>query len=271
MAKIIAITNNKGGVGKTHTTFHLAGALSDAGERVLVVDLDPQANLSGLFFDQVPRGTVYDVLVEQIPLIKVIRTTAFAGIDVVPGDTLLEDVGSVLQHAPDAQIRLDSAIRERQGEPSPYSAILFDCPPNLGVATRNALAAADSVLIPLEADKFSVEGLKRLLDVIEKMRAVNRRLAVEGVLISLYNGRRAIEQTFAEALSAYPGIGVLPVRIKASSRYREAITARKPITHYKPAGEYAEAFRQLARIVAPTVVVEPSPKSKKVPAYADQH
>jgi chromosome partitioning protein len=270
MAKIISIVNNKGGVGKTHTTFHLAGALSDAGERVLVVDVDPQANLSGLLLDQVPRGTVYDVLVEQIPLQQATHETAFSGIDIVPADDRLEDLATVLQHEPDAQIRLDSAIRERQGQERPYSAILFDCPPNLGIATRNALAATDAVLIPLEADKFSVEGLKRLLDVIEKMRAVNRRLAVEGVLISLYNGRRAIEQAFAEALSAYPGIGVLPVRIKASSRYREAITARKPITHYKPAGEYADAFRQLASIVMPATVA-PSPKRKKVLAYADQH
>lgn len=270
MAKILAITNNKGGVGKTHTTFHLAGALSDAGERVLVVDLDPQANLSGLLLDQIQRGTVYDVLVDQVPLQRAIHPTAFAGIDIVPADSRLEDVITVLKEEADGQIRLDSAIRERQAEARPYTTILFDCPPNLGIATRNALASADGVLIPLEADKFSVEGLKRLLDVIEKMRGVNRRLAVEGVLISLYNGRRAIEQVFAEALSAYPGIGVLAVRIKASSRYREAISARTPITRYRPRSEHAEAFRQLARQVVPAVV-EPALNPKTDPAYADQH
>lgn len=269
MAKIIAITNNKGGVGKTHTTFHLAGALSDAGERVLVVDLDPQANLSGLLLDQSQRGTVYDVLVDQAPLLQVVSKTAFRGIDIAPADPRLEDVITVLQHEPDGQVRLDTAIRERQGQADPYTAVLFDCPPNLGIATRNALASADSVLIPLEADKFSIEGLKRLLDVIETMRAINPRLAVEGVLISLYNGRRAIEQTFAEALSAYPEIPVLAVRIKASSRYREAITARKPITRYKPTSEHAEAFRQLARqVVHP--VTEPSPLAQSVHAYAHQ-
>lgn len=270
MAKIIAITNNKGGVGKTHTTFHLAGALSDAGERVLLVDLDPQANLTGLLLDQVPRSGTYDVLVDQAPLRGVTRQTPLAGVDIVPADELLEDLGTQLHNAPDAQIRLDTAIRERQAEDGPYTAILFDCAPNLGIATRNALAAADSVVIPLEADKFSVEGLKRLLDAIEKMRLVNRRLAVEGVLVSLYNGRRAIEQTFAEAISAYPGLTVLPVRIKASSRYREAITARRPITHYKPRGEHAEAFRELARIVIPAHS-EPTHELNTIHAYAEEH
>jgi chromosome partitioning protein len=269
MAKIIAITNNKGGVGKTHTTFHLAGALSDAGERVLVVDLDPQANLTGLLLDEPPRDGTYDVLVEQVPLRAVIRQTPVSGVDIVPADELLEDVGTQLHNAPDAQIRLDSAIRERQSEYHPYTTILFDCAPNLGIATRNALAAADSVVIPLEADKFSVEGLKRLLDAIERMRLVNRRLAVEGVLVSLYNGRRAIEQAFAEALGDYPGLAILPVRIKASSRYREAITARKPITHYKPRGEHAEAFRELARIVIPADR-EPTPSLDNTHAYAEK-
>jgi chromosome partitioning protein len=269
MAKIIAITNNKGGVGKTHTTFHLAGALSDAGERVLVVDLDPQANLTGLLLDEPPRVGTYDVLVEQVPLRRVARQTSVAGVDVVPADELLEDLGTQLHDAPDAQIRLDTAIRERQAEDGAYTAILFDCAPNLGIATRNALAAADSVVIPLEADKFSVEGLKRLLDAIEKMRLVNGRLAVEGVLVSLYNGRRAIEQAFAEALSEYPGLSVLPVRIKASSRYREAITARKPITHYKLKGEHADAFRELARIVIPAHR-EPAPVLNGIHAYADE-
>jgi chromosome partitioning protein len=125
-------------------------------------------------------------------------------------------------------------------------------------------------VIPLEADKFSVEGLKRLLDAIEKMRLVNRRLAVEGVLVSLYNGRRAIEQAFAEALSAYPGLAVLPIRIKSSSRYREAIAARRPITHYKPKGEYADAFRELARIVI-RADNEPTPVRDNIHAYAGGH
>ena len=269
MAKIIAITNNKGGVGKTHTTFHLAGALSDAGERVLVLDLDPQANLTGLLLDEPPRHGTFDVLAEQVPLRGVTRQTALAGLDIVPADEMLEDLGTQLHNAPDAQIRLDTAIRERQSEDNPYTVILVDCAPNLGIATRNALAAADSVVIPLEADKFSVEGLKRLLDAIEKMRLVNRRLAVEGVLVSLYNGRRAIEQAFAEALGQYPGLAVLPVRIKASSRYREAITAREPITHYKPKGEHSEAFRELARIVIPTER-EPLSVRTDIHAYAEE-
>jgi chromosome partitioning protein len=269
MGKTLSISNNKGGVGKTHTTFHLAGALAQAGRRVLVIDLDPQANLTGLFLDEPSSPTVHDVLLEQLPLARAIRTTSFQNIDVVPADPRLEVLGSALQNEPDQQIRLDTALRERQGEPSPYDLVLLDCPPNIGVTTRNALAAADSVLIPLEADKFSVDGLQRLLELIEKMRRVNARLVVEGVLISLYNGRRAIEQTFEQALRAYPGIRVLDVQIKDSAKYREAITARQPITHYRAGGEYAAAFHALARIVAPAT--EPATSTQTSPAYAKQH
>lgn len=261
MGKTLSISNNKGGVGKTHTVFHLAGALADAGRRVLAVDLDPQGSLSGLFLDQISGPTLYDVLLEQRPLADAVRTTAFPNIDIVPADQRLESLGAALQNEPDQQIRLDSAIRERQTAPAPYDVVLLDCPPNIGVSTRNALAAADGVLVPLEADKFSVDGLQRLLELIGKMQRVNARLVVEGVLISLYNGRRTIEQAYEEALRNYPGIHVMDVKIRDSAKYREAITARQPITHYKPAGEHADAFRELARIVFPAgaaIAAEPN-------------
>jgi len=252
MGKILSISNNKGGVGKTHTVFHLAGALAEAGRRVLALDLDPQGSLTGLFLDEVERPTLYDVLVEQMPIAEAIRRTPYEQIDVVPSDQRLEGLGAALQNEPDQQIRLDTALRELLEQPSTYDVVLLDCPPNIGLTTRNALASADGVLVPLEADKFSVDGLQRLLELISKMQRVNARLQLEGVLISLYNGRRTIEQAYEEALRKYPGIHVLDVKIRDSAKYREAITARQPITHYKPAGEYADAFRQLAGIVLPT-------------------
>ncbi len=255
MPRILAVTNNKGGVGKTHTVFHLSGALAASGFRVLVVDLDPQSNLTSLFVDDRSGSTIYDVLLDQVPLQEAIRATPFANIDIALSDARLENLAALLQNEPDQQVRLDTALRERQGEAAPYDMILLDGPPNIGITTRNALAAADAVIIPLEADKFSVDGLQRLLELIQKMQRVNSRLTVEGVLISLYNGRRTIEQVFEEALQSYPGINVLDVRIKDSAKYREAISARKPITHYKPQSEFADAFRQLAAVVQPSIAV----------------
>lgn len=251
MGKILSISNNKGGVGKTHTVFHLAGALAESGRRVLAIDLDPQGSLTGLLLDQVERPALYDVLAEQLPLTDAIRRTPYPQIDVVPADQRLEGLSAALQNEPDQQIRLDTALRELLEQPSPYDAVLLDCPPNIGVTTRNALAAADAVLVPLEADKFSVDGLQRLLELITKMQRVNGRLKLEGVLISLYNGRRTIEQEYENALRNYPGINVLDVKIRDSAKYREAITARQPITHYKPTGEQADAFRDLVRLIFP--------------------
>jgi chromosome partitioning protein len=268
MGRTLSISNNKGGVGKTHTVFHLAGALAESGHRVLVVDLDPQGSLSGLFLDEIPGPTLYDALLEQLPLTQAIRKTSFPLIDIAPADQRLETLSAALQNEPDQQIRLDTALRERQGEPEPYDVVLLDCPPNIGVNTRNALAAADGVLVPLEADKFSVDGLQRLLELIGKMQRVNARLVVAGILISLYNGRRTIEQAYEEALRNYPGIHVLDVKISDSAKYREAITARRPITHYKPVGEHAEAFRELARIVFPPVAAPTAQPKVGAHAYA---
>lgn len=250
--KIIAVTNNKGGVGKTHTVFHLAGALAEQGQRVLTIDLDPQGNLSHLFSDDSePTPTIYDVLVEDVPLQRAVHKTAFDGISVVPSSKRMQNLDALLQSEPDAQIRLSDAIQELATPASeqPFDTILFDCPPSLGLTTRNALAAAQRVIIPIEADRFSVEGLERLIQAIESMRrAVNANLEIAGVLISLYNKRRAIEQLYATKLQGYD-IPIFETKIKDSSKYREAIAAGKPITYYQPKSEYADAFRGLAQEV----------------------
>jgi chromosome partitioning protein len=260
MSKILCVVNNKGGVGKTHTVFHLAGAFSDIGLRVLVVDLDAQANLTRLFLQQLQRPTIYDVLVDQLELARAVQLTSIKNLDVAPADSRINRLGYALQNEQDQHIRLDTAIRERQQQPNPYDVVLLDCPPNLDSHTTNALCAADSVVIPMEADQFSVDGLQQLLELIRQMQQVNRRLVVEGVLISLYNSRRAIEQTIATTLRVSAGIPVLDVHIKNSARYRESITARQPITHYKPGSEQAAAFEKLAQHLiheAPTASKQP--------------
>lgn len=246
--KTVAVTNNKGGVGKTHTVFHLSGALAEQGKRTLVIDLDPQGNLTGLFLSPgEQRPTLYDVFANDTPLVEAIHATTFDGISLVPSSPRLQNLDALLQSEPDAQVRLADALKELADSGREFDVVLFDCPPSLALPTRNALAAAELVIIPLEADKFSVDGLDRLVQVIAAMKkAVNPHLEIAGVLISLFKGRRAIENLYEEALRK-KRLPIFATKIKDSAKYREAITVRKPITHYKPSSEFAAAFRELTR------------------------
>jgi chromosome partitioning protein len=248
MTKVIAVMNNKGGVGKTHTVFHLAGAFAETGKRVLVIDLDPQGNLSSLFCPASdPNKTLHAVLMDDAPLAQVAQKTDFENLWVIPSNPKLQSLDALLQNEPDAQIRLSDAIRELVHQDASYDLILLDCPPSLALTTRNALAAAQRVIIPLEADKFSIDGLDTLLRVVESMkRVVNPDLEIAGILISLFKGRRSIEQLYEEALRGR-SLPVFTTVIKDSAKYREAITARQPITHYKPTSEFAGAFRDLIK------------------------
>jgi chromosome partitioning protein len=240
--------NNKGGVGKTHTVFHLAGAFAEAGRRVLLIDLDPQGNLSSLLCPSPnPSKTLHAVLVDDVPLAAVAQETDFENIRIVPSNPKLQSLDALLQNEPDAQIRLSDAIQELVRSDSGYDLVLLDCPPSLALTTRNALAAAQHVIIPLEADKFSIDGLDTLLRVVESMkRVVNPDLEIAGILISLFKGRRSIEMLYEEALRSR-SLPVFTTVIKDSAKYREAITARQPITHYKPTSEFADAFRELIK------------------------
>lgn len=248
MTKVIAVMNNKGGVGKTHTVFHLAGAFAEKGRRVLVIDLDPQGNLSGLLVPpSVDLHSLYSVLVDDMPLDNAVYQTAYENISLVPSNPQLQNMDALLQNEPDAQVRLSDAIQELNQGGNGFDLVLLDCPPSLALTTRNALAAAQRIIIPLEADKFSIDGLDTLTRMIESMkRVINPRLEVAGILVSLFKSRRNIENLYEEALRG-KGLPVFATRIKDSAKYREAITARKPITHYKPSSEFAEAFRELSR------------------------
>jgi chromosome partitioning protein len=245
MTRIIAVTNNKGGVGKTHTVFHLSGALSETGKKVLAIDLDPQANLTSLFTLESFSPTLYEVLIDDVPISEAVHKTNFDLIYLVPASKRLQAIDAILKDEPDAQIRLADALQELNAEAYAFDYVLLDCPPNIGLTTRNALAAAHWVIIPIEADKFSIDGLDNLVHLIKTAkRVVNRKLEIAGILISLFNGRRSIEQLYAEVLKE-KGLPLFETKIKDSSKYREAIANKKPITHYKPRSEHAEAFRAL--------------------------
>lgn len=133
MTKVLAVTNNKGGVGKTHTVFHLAGAFSEEGKRVLTVDLDPQGNLTGLFYPDAVAPTLYDVLVEDISINEAIHETPFPKISIVPASKKLQQIDALLKDEPDAQIRLSDAFQELNGGSHSYDYVLLDCPPNIGL------------------------------------------------------------------------------------------------------------------------------------------
>lgn len=248
MTRILAVTNNKGGVGKTHTVFHLSGAYAEQGRRVVVVDLDPQRNLTSLFLPGAGSGhTLFEVLAQDVPIQQAVHPTALKHISIVPSNPQLQSLDALLQNEPDSQIRLADALQELSQTDPRIDLVLLDCPPSLALPTRNALAAAHHVLIPLEADKFSVEGLDSLVQAIQSMkRVVNPDLEIAGILISLFKGRRTIENLYEETLRA-KSLPIFATKIKDSSKYREAITARKPITHYKPSSEFAAAFRELTR------------------------
>ena len=244
MTKIIAITNNKGGVGKTHTAFHLAGAFAEQGKEVLLIDLDPQSNLTGLFLTpEKITMSLFDVFFHEIPFIDAIYTTKFDCIAIVPSAERLETIEALLKDAPDSQVRLKNNIALLEHK---YDYILLDCPPSKGLMTRNALAAAQRVVIPIEADKFSIDGLDKLLNLIQSMKDVaNSELEIAGILVSLYKGRRSIEQLYTQLLSE-KDLPIFDTKIKDSTKYREAITMLKPITHYRRRSPEAMAFRALS-------------------------
>lgn len=244
MTRTIAIANNKGGVGKTHTTFHLAGALAEQGNNVLLVDLDPQSNLTGLFLrPEKTTLTLFDIFFHDAPFVDAIHQTPFEGISLVPASQRLESIEALMKDTPDANVRLRNALA---GSASDYDYVLLDCPPSKGLMTRNALTAAQRVVIPIEADKFSIDGLDKLLDLVASIKQVaNDELKVAGLLLSLYKGRRSIEQLYTAALSQ-KHLRIFSTKIKDSSKYREAITLLKPITHYRRRSPEAAAFRSLA-------------------------
>ncbi len=240
---VYAVANNKGGVGKTHTVFHLAGAFSELGRRVLLIDLDPQGNLTSLLVEPGDHPGVFEILQDRLPVAEAIRPTPLDSVSLVPGHRKVQSLDAAIGLEVDGQLRLADALAPVV-ESQSYDVVLLDCPPSLGIPTRNALAAADLVVIPLEADKFSADGASYMHQEIERTKRINPKLHIAGGLISLYKGRRTIEQSFEDAFRNLP-ITIFQTRIKDSAKYRESIVYRRPITHYKRTSEEADAFRHL--------------------------
>ena len=249
MGRVIAVSSQKGGVGKTTTAINLGACLAQESRRVLVVDIDPQGNASsGLGIngnDQ--KTTIYEALINQADLTSAIMPTALSNLDLVPSGQRLSgaEVELVGMMARETRLRtLLSSVR------SNYDLVIVDCPPSLGLLTVNALTAADSVLIPLQCEYLALEGLTQLIGAIRLVQDhLNPGLRIEGVLLTMYDARLNLSQQVADEARKFFAERVYKTVIPRNVRLSEAPSFGKPIVLYDPHSSGAESYRELAKEV----------------------
>jgi chromosome partitioning protein len=252
LAKIIAIANQKGGVGKTTTAINLAGSLAEHGFRVLCVDMDPQANLTvglGINLRTVERS-MGDVLIdEQITLEEIVIPTQTPGIDVAPSTIDLSATENILFSAIGREQTLREALKGWATEQ--YDYILIDCPPTLGLLTINALVAADSVIIPVQTQYYALKGFNALANVIEQIRnkGLNTNLRILGLLPTFFDGRTLLGRDMLQEMRELGDHHIFDSMIKQTVRLGEAPLVGRPVTVYATNSEAARSYRGLAREV----------------------
>ena len=242
-ARIYAVANQKGGVGKTTTAINLAACLAEAGERALVIDLDPQANATSGLGERANGTSTYDLL-DGAPLEDLARPTRFANLHLVPARPELAGATVELGQRPDGETYLREALASGADA---YSFVFLDCPPSFGPLTVNALAAADRVLIPVQAEYYALEGLSQLVQSVNRVKArLNPRLALGGVLLTMVDGRTKLSADVAEEVRRHFGDLVFETAVPRSVRLAEAPSHGLPVIAYDRRSRGADAYWKVA-------------------------
>ena len=247
MSRVFAISNQKGGVGKTTTTINLAASLAASEFKVLVIDSDPQGNAtSGLGVQKnLDRPSLYHVLLGGVSARDAILPTDMEGLSIIPADKNLVGANLELVEIPNREFRLRDCIQEVRHE---FRFVLVDCPPALDLLTLNALVAADSVLVPIQCEFFALEGISELMDTIDRVRqSFQHPLQVEGILLTMFDDRTNLTRQVAADLKEFFGDDVFETVIPRSVRLAEAPSFGKPILTYDPRSKGAESYIKLAK------------------------
>lgn len=247
--KIIAIINQKGGVGKSTTAINLGAALGEMGKQVLLVDLDPQGNCSsGLGVEKsLIQQCIYDVLLNDVPLEEVIIPDIAEGLDIAPATINLAGAEVELVSEMARENRLKDAVGGMRGK---YDFILIDCPPSLGLLTVNALVAADKLLIPIQCEFYALEGVTKLLESMKRVKSrLNPTLDIYGILLTMYDSRTTLSKQVVDEVREYFGRLVFTTPIPRTVKLSEAPSFGQPITQYDPKGRGALSYIELAKEV----------------------
>jgi chromosome partitioning protein len=262
--KVIAVANQKGGVGKTTTAVNLAACLAAVGKRVLLFDLDPQANAtSGVGLEKTEGASAYHPLLGEGSLLDKVKPTAFEGLSIIPSEVDLCGVDVELARSENHLLRVSMALKPVV-DSGQFDLIILDCPPSVGMLTLNAFAAAEGLLVPLQCEYYSLEGISMLHRLINQLReaGVNPTLEIFGVLMTMYDGRTKLAQQVVNEVQQHFGAKVFETLIPRSTRLAEAPSFGKPIIHYDKYSASAAAYEVLTQEVLGRLAMLPPPEAE---------